>query len=97
MDMVVGTVKIPKNDVLKYVRLKTTPEDLTKPYFDLKEFPVCEKGFNGPGFEKLAAAFGKEAIRNGFTLIKSGFPKRKGITCQHFKCNRALLYRGDIT
>ena len=101
MDVNIDNVVIPKTDIMQYVKMYTKksselPEDMVRPYFDLNEYKLCDKGFKGNGFAKLTTDLGKEAIRNGFTIIKSGFPIRRGVTCQFFKCNRGLPYRGDL-
>jgi len=65
-------------------------------YFDVKNYPVGEDYFNGPGYEALCRGLYEAAIKSGFYLVKNECQERKIFHCEEFTCNHCQTYKGDM-
>jgi len=92
MDMCSNGIKLPNNNILKYVKQKVHKGHIKEPvYFDGQKYSYQE-GFTGHGHEDLCKDLAKEALQCGFFLIRNEFETiRKEHLCQRFVCNRYLI------
>ena len=81
-------------NILQYVGNIYHKQQLDRVRFCLKKYPVLN-GFNGEGFNQLSSDIMKNALENGFILIRNGnYPLRSvQSTCKRFSCSRCQPYR----